>query len=48
MTKKTIPWWRLHKIAEELQGNLKSVKVVESNGKSYSKIVIEYQEEEDD
>ena len=43
---KTVPWWRLHRIAEELKGELTEQTVVDSRGNLTKRIVIEYKEEE--
>lgn len=48
MTEKNIPWWRLHKIAEELDGELKHLTISDSSGRKYKRLVIEYTEEEND
>ena len=44
---KTVPWWRLHRIAEELKGELTEQTVVDSRGNLTKRIVIEYKEEEE-
>lgn len=44
--KKTVPWWRLHRIAEELEGELIEQTVVDSIGNLTKRIVIEYKEQE--
>ena len=43
---KTVPWWRLHRIAEELKGELTEQTIVDSRGNLTKRIVIEYKEEE--
>jgi hypothetical protein len=43
---KSVPWWRLHRIAEELGGELKSYIIQDSRGNVTRKISIEYKEEE--
>ena len=43
---KNVPWWRLHRIAEELKGELTEQTVVDSRGNLTKRIVIEYKEEE--
>jgi hypothetical protein len=35
---KSVPWWRLHRIAEELKGELTEQMVVDSRGKLSSNI----------
>ena len=43
---KSVPWWRLNQIAEELGGKLKSYIIKDSCGNLTKKIAIEYKEEE--
>ena len=43
---KSVPWWRLNQIAEELGGELKSYIIQDSHGNLTKKIAIEYKEEE--
>ena len=43
---KTVPWWRLHQIAKELGGEVKSYIIQDSRGNVTRKISIEYKEEE--
>ena len=43
---KTVPWWRLHRITEELEGKLTEITVVDSKGNLSKKIVIEYEDYE--
>jgi hypothetical protein len=46
VTDKQISWWKLHEVANELNGTLRHIICVNSNGKKYKKIVIEYKEED--
>lgn len=46
VTKKRVPWWRLHEISKELNGELKELYIQDSNGKKYKRIVIEYEDNE--
>jgi hypothetical protein len=43
---KSVPWWRLHRIAEELGGNLTDQTVLDSKGNLSKRIVIEYKEDD--
>ena len=43
---KSVPWWRLHRIAEELKGELTEQTVADSRGNVSKRIVIEYKEDE--
>ena len=43
---KNVPWWRLHQIANELDGEVKSYIIQDSRGNVTRKISIEYKEEE--
>ena len=43
---KNVPWWRLHQIANELGGEVKSYIIQDSRGNVTRKISIEYKEEE--
>ena len=43
-TKKRVPWWRLHEIAKELDGEVKELYIRDSNGRKYKRIVIEYED----
>ena len=43
---KTVPWWRLHRISEELKGELTEQTVVDSRGNLTKRIVIEYREDD--
>jgi len=45
MTDKEIPWWKLHEVTSELNGTLRHITCVDSNGRSYKRIVIEYEED---
>ena len=42
---KIIPWWQLHQIAENLNGELKKYVEQDSRGNVKYKIVIEYEED---
>ena len=42
---KEIPWWKLHEIADNLNGTLRHICCVDSNSRRYKRIVIEYEEE---
>ena len=44
---KEIPWWKLHEVADELNGTLRHITCVDSNGRSYKRVVIEYEEEKE-
>ena len=41
-----IPWWQLHQIADQLDGELKKFVEQDSRGNVKYKIVIEYEEDE--
>ncbi len=41
---KEIPWWKLHEVADELNGTLRHISCVDSNGRRYKRVVIEYEE----
>ena len=43
---KDIPWWRIHQIADGLNGTAAFKTIVHSNGKKTKQIVIEFTEEE--
>ena len=43
---KSVPWWQLHQIADNLKGEIVSKIVVDSRGNVSKQIVIEYKEEE--
>ena len=45
---KNIPWWRLHQIADELGGEVKSFIIQDSRGNVTKRLVIEYTEEEEE
>ena len=40
----SIPWWTLHKIAEDLGGELRQLYIQDSKGNKYKRIVIEYED----
>jgi hypothetical protein len=42
---KEIPWWKLHEIADQLNGKLNHITCVDHTGKTCKRIVIEYTEE---
>ena len=44
---KNVPWWRLHQIAKELGGEVKSFIIQDSRGNVTKRLVIEYTEEEE-
>ena len=44
MTEKQIPWSKLHEIANLLDGKLTHITCVDHTGRSYKRIVIEYEE----
>ena len=44
VTEKEIPWWKLHEVADELNGTLRHISCVDSNGRRYKRVVIEYEE----
>ena len=41
---KQVPWWTLHEVADELNGTLRHISCVDSNGRRYKRVVIEYEE----
>ena len=43
---KTVPWWQLNQIANDLNGELITKTIVDSRGNVSKQIVIEYKEEE--
>ena len=43
---KSVPWWQLHQIANDLGGELVTKTIVDSRGNVSKQIVIEYKEEE--
>ena len=43
---RNIPWWQIHKIAEDLYGTSAFKTIIHSNGKHVKQIVIEYEEED--
>jgi len=43
---KGIPWWQLHQIADNLNGELVTKVIVDSRGNVSKQIVIEYKEDE--
>ena len=47
MTDKQVPWWTLHEVADELNGTLRHITCVDSNGRKYKRVVIEYEEEKE-
>ena len=42
---KIIPWWQLHQIAQEVDGEIKQFTIQDSTGKVFKRIVIDYKEE---
>ena len=44
---KEVPWWKLHEVADELNGTLRHITCVDSNGRKYKRVVIEYEEEKE-
>ena len=46
MTEKQVPWWTLHEVADELGATLRHISCVDSNGRRYKRVVIEYEEKE--
>tara|TARA_S200002703_G_scaffold148297_1_gene144890 strand:- start:2402 stop:2626 length:225 start_codon:yes stop_codon:yes gene_type:complete len=40
-----IPWWRIHRIAEDLGGTVSHKTIIHSNGKHVKQITIEFEEE---
>ena len=47
VTEKQVPWWTLHEVADELNATLRHITCVDSNGRRYKRVVLEYEEEED-
>ena len=47
MSKKTVPYWRLNKIAEELDGEVQYSILLDSRGVESKRITITYKEEDD-
>ena len=47
VTEKQVPWWTLHEVADELDGTLRHISCVDSNGRRYKRVVIEYEEDEE-
>ena len=47
VTDKQVPWWTLHEVADELNGTLRHITCVDSNGRKYKRVVIEYEEEKE-
>ena len=45
MTEKPVRWSQLHEIAESLGGKLTHITCVDHTGRSYKRIVIEYEEQ---
>lgn len=45
VTNKEIPWWKLHEVANELNGKLQHITCFESDGRKYKRVVIEYEEQ---
>ena len=43
---KSVPWWQLHQIANDLGGELVTKTIVDSRGNVSKQIVIGYKEEE--
>ena len=43
---KSIPWWQLHQITKDINGELTEQTVVDSRGNLSKRIVIEYKEDE--
>ena len=46
VTDKQVPWWTLHEVADELGATLRHISCVDSNGRRYKRVVLEYEEEE--
>ena len=46
VTEKQVPWWTLHEVADELNATLRHITCVDSNGRRYKRVVLEYEEEE--
>jgi 5,10-methylenetetrahydrofolate reductase len=44
---KQVPWWTLHEVADELGATLRHITCVDSNGRRYKRVVLEYEEEEE-
>jgi len=47
VTDKQVPWWTLHEVADELGGTIRHITCVDSNGRKYKRVVIEYEEDEE-
>jgi hypothetical protein len=47
MSEKQVPWWTLHEVADELGATLRHISCVDSNGRRYKRVVLEYEEEEE-
>ena len=47
VTEKQVPWWTLHEVADELNATLRHITCVDSNGRRYKRVVLEYEEEEE-
>ena len=47
VTEKQVPWWTLHEVADELGATLRHISCVDSNGRRYKRVVLEYEEEEE-
>ena len=47
VTEKQVPWWTLHEVADELGATLRHITCVDSNGRRYKRVVLEYEEEEE-
>ena len=47
VTDKQVPWWTLHEVADELNATLRHITCVDSNGRRYKRVVLEYEEEEE-
>ena len=48
VSEKQVPWWTLHEVADELNATMRHISCVDSNGRRYKRVVIEYEEEEND
>ena len=46
VTEKQVPWWTLHEVADELGATLRHISCVDSNGRRYKRVVIEYEEDD--
>ena len=47
VTEKQVPWWTLHEVADELNATLRHITCVDSNGRKYKRVVIEYEEDKE-